>query len=205
MIKILCFNKEYITGDLPDIELLLQSVKKFDVSSDNELSKRRIETGFEVTDHSYIKPKKISMSGIVGDVNKRPSTLIGSFGIPTIGWTISKTYIEDLKKNMERIRNDKLFVVIYNTKDGKYYENYLLEKLNISDSYVSKHGFEYSMTFQEVMISQIGEIITSISSNAPAQNGSKGQGGASNSKNGNVSLLKNGVRYLKEKINFIGG
>lgn len=196
MIKILGFNKEYITGDLPDIELLLQSVKKFDVNSGNELTKRRIETGFEVTDHSYIQPKKISMSGIVGDINKRPNLLFGSFAIPTLGWTKSKTYIEDLKTNMEKIRNDKLFVVIYNTKDGKYYENYLLKDLNISDSYVSKNGFEYSMTFQEVIINKIGEIITSLSSNAPAQDGSKGQGGAKGLLGGNKSIAETIKGYI---------
>lgn len=183
MIKLLCYNKEYTTGALPVVQLLLQSVKKFDINFPNDLSKRRVETGFETTDHSYIRPNTISISGIIGDVNKRDNmflgTSIGVFTVPFLGWTFSRNYIEELKTNMNKIRDDKMFVVIYNTKDGRFYDNYLLSNLTISDLSSSRHGFEFSMTFQQVIISNIGEIEASVSNKkAPAKNGAKGQGSA---------------------------
>lgn len=205
MIKILFFKDKYISGNLPDGELLLQSVTKFEVNNQNDLSNRRIESGFEITDHSYLKPKQISLSGVVGDINKNPNRLLfETISIPTLGWTKSKSYITDLRDNMEKIRNEKMFVVIYNTKDGKYYENYLLKSLEISDSYKSKNGFEYSMSFQEIVISELGQITTSLSKNAPATNSAKGQGITKDqSKNGIESLsvtLKNKIFTGKQPL-----
>lgn len=193
MIKLLCYPKEYKTGQTAEFELLFQAVQNFSCTSTNEITKRRIETGFAITDNSYINPQTISMSGIVGDINRNPHSLItGLYDIPIMTNFKNKTYIENLKMGLERARNAKMFIVLYNTKDGKYYYNYLISNLEIIDSHKTKMGFEYWIQFQEAKIGTVGatsNFVRNKNPNAPSINGDKGQGKTSNVGNDTESLI----------------
>lgn len=181
MIKLLCYPKEYKIGQTPSFELVLQAVQSFDVESENDITDRRIETGYQITDNAYVKPRTISVSGIVGDLNRNPNRLwTGLYSVPILSKFQNKNYVENLKMGLERIRDNKMFIVVYNTKDGKFYYNFLVTKLSIKDSKKTTIGFEYSFTLKEAKIGTIGSLISTISKIAPPVNGEKGQGGTSN-------------------------
>ena len=97
MIKLLCFEKEYKPGMLPSFSLLLQAVTRFSVGSNNKVTKRRVETGFEVSDNTLNEPQKIDLSGSVGDINRDPDNLFtGMYNIPIIAKAKNRAYVEDL-------------------------------------------------------------------------------------------------------------
>lgn len=183
MIKLLCFEKEYKPGMLPSFSLLLQAVTRFSVGSNNKVTKRRVETGFEVSDNTLNEPQKIDLSGSVGDINRDPDNLfVGMYNIPIIAKAKNRAYVEDLWIGMNRIRDEKMFVVIYNTKTGKFYENFMPVSINISDSHKTTIGFDYTMSFQEMRIGTVGEVSTSANVDAPSVDGNKGQGNLSDGK-----------------------
>lgn len=180
MIKFLCFPKEYKIGQTPSFELLFQAVQDFEVSAENDITDRRIETGYSITDNSYTKPRTITMSGIVGDINRNPKrTWTGLYSIPILSQFQNKNYVESLKMGLEQIRDNKMFIVVYNTKDGKFYYNFLVSKVSIQDSKKTTIGFEYSISLKEAKIGAIGTLISSVSKISPPVNGAKGQGGTS--------------------------
>lgn len=189
MIKLLCYPKEYKIGQTPSFELVLQAVQSFDVESENDITDRRIETGYQITDNAYVKPRTISASGIVGDLNRNPNRLwTGLYSVPILSKFQNKNYVENLKMGLERIRDNKMFIVVYNTKDGKFYYNFLVTKLSIKDSKKTTIGFEYSFTLKEAKIGTIGSLISTISKIAPPVNEEKGQGGVSDSSEHNSEL-----------------
>ncbi|MGL5753505.1 MAG: phage baseplate protein [Paraclostridium sp.] len=200
MIKLLCYEKEPTYTSIPDFELLLQAVTRFSVDSKNKVTKRRVETGFSTSDNTMNEPKTMTLSGSVGDINRNPDSLwTGMYGIPIVSQMTNKTYVESLWSGMNRIRDEKMFVVVYNTKNGKFYDNFVLTGITLSDSHKTTIGFDYSMNFQEIRISEIGEVSTvSTADNSPASDGSKGQGniGANNNKYGESVIVKMGKRLL---------
>lgn len=197
MIKLLCFEKEYKPTDIPAFTIWLQVVTKFSTDYKNRVTKRRIESGFNITDNSSNEPVSISINGSFGDIIRNPDLeFTGLYTIPIIGTTKNKMILEEVKMNLERIRDEKMFIVVYNTKTGKFYDNYLVTSITISDSPKTKNGFDYSISLQETRIGDIGEVSVT-AENAPATDGNKGQGNLDDS----VSKSDKIKSLLKKTLN----
>jgi len=174
MIKIFCYEDEYSEGDTALLTLQFFANKKFDTNATNELTQRRSESGYTASDNSSILPKVISMSGEVGDVNVLTTT--NFFNLYYTTPTQNTTYINQLITNMNRIRDEKLFCVLYNSRDGKYYKNYLIKSLSMSENSKTTKGFTYSMEFRQVIIDTIGTSSISTTTTSPYQEETSGQG-----------------------------
>lgn len=177
MIKISCYTKEYKENDTALFSLSFPTNLHFEVSSSNQMTSRRTETGFQITDNILLDPRDITMSGIIGDINITDEIpFSGLFNIPLYGSIQNKNFIKQLRLNLERLRNEKLFLVVYNNKDGKYYRNYQLKNMKISDNLKSSSGFDYSLTLKEVNIGTVGEVSISTKTVSPFEDGTKGEG-----------------------------
>lgn len=209
MIKLLCFEKEYKPSDLPAFTIWLQVVTKFSTDYKNRVTKRRIESGFNITDNSSNEPVSISINGSFGDIIRNPDLeFTGLYTIPIIGTTKNKMILEEVKMNLERIRDEKMFIVVYNTKTGKFYDNYLVTSITISDSPKTKNGFDYSISLQETRIGDIGEVSVT-AENAPSTDGNKGQGNlsgdVSDSTKNRTSMALDGFRAIGKAVGSLGG
>ncbi|MGL4454091.1 MAG: phage baseplate protein [Paraclostridium sp.] len=209
MIKLLCFEEEYKPSDIPAFTIWLQVVTRFSTDYKNRVTKRRIERGFNITDNSSNEPISISINGSFGDIIRNPdNSFTGLYALPILGHTNNKMILEEVKMNLERIRDEKMFIVVYNMKTGKFYDNYLVTSITISDSPKTKNGFDFSLTLQEAKIGEVGEISVT-TENAPATDGNKGQGNldgsVSDSTKNRTSMALDGFRAVGKAVGSLGG
>lgn len=158
-------------------DIILSGENKFDVSSQKTISKRRIEKGVRVSDTATIEPTTIQISGVIADVptlwaNLETIPTTTSTEIDTLYRGIAAGYYLNvdalIETNPKKFSDDyrKIFTElittldvlfdIYNPKDNTIiYENFYLHNISISEIEGSSWGFNYSLSFQEIILSSI--------------------------------------------------
>lgn len=104
------------------------------VSYKNSVSKRRVEEGYELTDH--IKQMPLSLSISIKSNNEN--------------WLTERN-------ELIRMRNSKSLFDFYDLKNNKTFENLVISSLSFSESVSQFEGFSASLTLEEVRVGKVAE------------------------------------------------
>ena len=133
-----------------------------DHASRLEITEHPVQTGAALSDHSYLKPKELSMKIGMSDVAK--SIVKGQF---TDSWSRSVAAYQVLLE----LQKQRIPVQIL-TRLGLY-KNMLVEVISVPDDSSTLYGLKADVTFKEVLVAQV--LIVKISKR-PQTSGSTNRG-----------------------------
>ncbi len=105
------------------------------ISYKNSVSRRRVEKGYELTDH--IKQMPLTLSISVKSNNKN--------------WLTERN-------ELIRMRNSKSLFNFYDLKSNKTYENLVISSISFTESVSQFKGFSASLTLEQVRVGQVREV-----------------------------------------------
>lgn len=114
------------------------------VNSNLEITQHPVETGSDITDHAYLKPREISMTIIMSDAHE--SLVAGQF---EGGWSRSV----QAWKILEKIQQDRLAVSVL-TRVGLY-QNMLIQTLTADDTDLQISGLKAQVTLVELPVARV--------------------------------------------------
>ncbi|MGL5049280.1 MAG: phage baseplate protein [Fusobacteriaceae bacterium] len=202
MIILQCYAKELEQDSQEDFFIVLETVTGFEISDSNSFTNRRIESGFEITDNALTSPQKISISGMVCDINQGETGMFKMKNMATA---------DMVRYRLEAVLKDRMFCTIIDLKHGKEYYNFLISSKKITAEAKATFGYNYNLEFQEVRIGTIGELSVTVSkdkdksatSTSPSKDGKKGQGGAKPPTNGEAKGSQSVIKRVTNG-NFTG-
>lgn len=115
-----------------------------DHKSDLEVTEHPVQTGASISDHSFLKPKELSMK--IGMSDSAKSLVKGQF---TGSWSRSVSAYKILKE-LQRLR----VPIQIMTRLGVY-KNMLVTSIVVSDDYTTLYGLRADVTFKEVLVAQV--------------------------------------------------
>lgn len=120
-------------------------------TSELELTTHTVEDGSSITDHSYMKPKKVEMTILMSDVHE--SLIPGQF---SGSWSRSIKAFEVLKK----IQSDRIAVSVL-TRLGLY-ENMIIQSLTTEDTDEQLFGLKCNVSLVELPVARVRTVEISL-------------------------------------------
>lgn len=114
------------------------------VNSSLEITQHPVESGSAISDHSYMKPREISMTILMSDVHE--SLVAGQF---EDGWSRSTS----AWKILEKIQSERLTVSVL-TRVGLY-QNMLIQSLTANDTDIQLFGLRADVTLVELPVARV--------------------------------------------------
>lgn len=121
------------------------AVTRVTYTHDLEVTTHPVQTGAEITDHSYMHPKELELTVCMSDVmiSRFSGQFTGSWSRSRAGWDILK-----------KIQEDRVPVSVL-TRLGRY-DNMLITSLTQTDSNSNDHtALHAQVSLQEVLMAQI--------------------------------------------------
>lgn len=114
------------------------------VNSSLEITQHPVESGSAISDHSYMKPREISMTILMSDVHE--SLVAGQF---EDSWSRSAS----AWKILEKIQSERLTVSVL-TRVGLY-QNMLIQSLTANDTDIQLFGLRADVTLVELPVARV--------------------------------------------------
>lgn len=114
------------------------------VNSSLEITQHPVESGSAISDHSYMKPREISMTILMSDVHE--SLVAGQF---EDSWSRSTS----AWKILEKIQSERLTVSVL-TRVGLY-QNMLIQSLTANDTDIQLFGLRADVTLVELPVARV--------------------------------------------------
>lgn len=121
------------------------------VSSNLEITTHPVESGSDITDHAYLKPREITMTILMSDAHE--SMVAGQF---EGGWSRSVSAWNVL----EKIQQDRIAVSVL-TRVGLY-ENMLIQNLVADDTDLQIAGLKAQVTLVELPVARVRTVEISL-------------------------------------------
>ncbi len=120
------------------------AVLRSEHTSNVAITEHPVESGANITDHSYVKPAQLVMEVGMSDV--ATSYIEGQF---SGGWSRS---VQAYKVLLELQQNRVPFSVLTRLKR---YDNMLIETLAIPDDYTTRYGLKATATLREILVATV--------------------------------------------------
>ena len=114
------------------------------VNSSLEITQHPVESGSAISDHSYMKPREISMTILMSDAHE--SLVAGQF---EEGWSRSTA----AWRVLEKIQSERLTVSVL-TRVGLY-QNMLIQSLTANDTDIQLFGLRADVTLVELPVARV--------------------------------------------------
>ncbi len=142
-----------------DYKITIDAVVSESHSYSSEITEHNVETGADITDHSIMKPFKLSLSGVISD-NPLDYSLADPLGLrASVFNQFDPTYTAPSKSAYLFFRDaldETALLTIYTGLE--IYEDMLLESFDCPRSKTTAHSLKFSATFKQVTFVQSEEV-----------------------------------------------